>query len=104
MVDEGVRFDALFASSDLLAMEAISALREQDFEVPRDVAVVGYDDIVLARYGHPALTTVRQRVAEGTEAMVDALLKIVDGKRPKATVLPTELIVRESSITSAPVR
>jgi DNA-binding LacI/PurR family transcriptional regulator len=95
------RFDAIFASSDMLAMETISALRANGLHVPSDVGVVGYDDIVLARYCHPALTTIRQPVLAGAEALVDALLRLVDGKRPKSETLPTELIVRESSVKSA---
>ena len=81
------RFDAIFASSDTLAMETITALRANGLHVPSDVGVVGYDDIVLARYCHPALTTIRQPVAAGAEALVDALLRLVDGKRPKSETL-----------------
>jgi DNA-binding LacI/PurR family transcriptional regulator len=97
LLNKTIRFDAIFASSDLLAMEAIGALRERSLRVPDDVSVVGYDDIVLSRYCHPSLTTIRQPVISGGEALVDALLKIVDKKRPKSQILPTELIVRESS-------
>jgi DNA-binding LacI/PurR family transcriptional regulator len=97
LVNKKIRFDAIFAASDLLAMEAMSALRERGLQAPRDLAVVGYDDIILSRYYHPSLTTIRQPVIAGGEAMVDALLKIVDGKRPKSRILPTELVIRESS-------
>jgi DNA-binding LacI/PurR family transcriptional regulator len=90
-------FDSIFASSDLLAIEAIGALRKHGRDVPRQVAVVGYDDILLARYSHPSLTTIRQPVATGAEGLVDALLKLVAGKRPKPQILSTELIVRDSS-------
>jgi DNA-binding LacI/PurR family transcriptional regulator len=97
LLDKKIRFDGIFASSDLLALESISALRERGLTVPEDVAVVGYDDIGIARYYHPSLTTIRQPVMKGGEAIVDALLKIVDGQRPKSQILPTELIVRDSS-------
>jgi len=90
-------FDAIFASSDLLAIEAMDALRKHGRDVPGEIAVVGYDDILLARYSHPALTTIRQPVANGAEGLVDALLKVVAGKRPKPQILSTELIVRDSS-------
>jgi DNA-binding LacI/PurR family transcriptional regulator len=100
LIERRTRFDGIFASSDMLAMEAIGALWDHGLRVPDDVAVVGYDDITLARYCHPALTTIRQPVAKGAEEMVDALLMIVDGKRPKPQILPTELIVRESSLRS----
>ncbi len=100
LVKKKIRFDAIFASSDLLAMEAISGLRERGRRVPEDCAVVGYDDIVVARYYHPSLTTIRQPVTTGGEALVEALLKILDGRRVASQILPTELIVRESSVKS----
>jgi len=92
-----IPFDALFASSDLLAMESINALRDHGLSVPGDVAVVGYDDLMVSRYFHPAVTTIRQPVENGGEALVEALLKIVDGRRPRSQMLPTELVIRESS-------
>jgi DNA-binding LacI/PurR family transcriptional regulator len=92
-----IRFDAIFASSDLLAMRAMAALREYGIGVPDEVAVAGYDDIELAQYIHPSLTTIRQPVVEGAEALVDALLSTVDGEHPESKILPTHLVVREST-------
>jgi DNA-binding LacI/PurR family transcriptional regulator len=66
--------------------------------VPEDCAVVGYDDIVVSRYYHPSLTTIRQPVEAGGEALVESLLKLLDGKRVASQILPTKLIVRESSV------
>jgi DNA-binding LacI/PurR family transcriptional regulator len=100
LVKNKTPFDAIFASSDLLAIEAMGALRKHGRDVPRHVAVVGYDDILLARYSNPALTTIRQPVANGAEGLVDSLLKIVAGKRPKPQMLSTELIIRDSSAES----
>ena len=102
MIKKKTSFDAIFTASDLLAMETIGALRTHGRRVPDDVAVVGYDDIVVARHYHPALTTIRQPVLNGGKALVDALLELVDGKRPRSLMLPTELIVRESSVRSVP--
>jgi len=62
--------------------------------------VVGYDDVELAQYFHPSLTTIRQPIIKAGEALVDALLAIVAGETPRPPVLPTELIVRESSAPS----
>jgi DNA-binding LacI/PurR family transcriptional regulator len=97
MLESAARFDGLFATSDLLAMGAIGALRDSGRQVPADVAVVGYDDIELARYFHPSLSTIRQPVVEGAAALVEALLAITRGERPKPKVIPSNLIVRASS-------
>lgn len=97
LLAQKISFDAIFASSDLLAMRTIGTLREQGFRVPEDVAVVGYDDIELAQYAQPALTTIRQPIAAGAEALVDALFSIIEGRSPHSEMLPTRLIVRESS-------
>jgi DNA-binding LacI/PurR family transcriptional regulator len=95
-------FDAIFACSDLLAIRSIGTLREHDLRVPGDVAVVGYDDIQLAQYVHPSLTTIRQPIDKGAQALVEALLSLVEGEHPEPQVLPTELIVRESSAPTSP--
>jgi len=83
----------------LLAMTSINSLRENNYRVPDDVAVVGYDDIELARYFHPPLTTVRQPMAQAGLALVDALLTLIEDGNSKAQLLPTELIVRASSVS-----
>jgi len=90
-------FDAIFACSDLLAMSAISALRARAIAVPEQVAVVGYDDIELASYFHPPLTTVRQPIRAAGRALVASLLALVDGAPAPSLQLPTELVVRASA-------
>lgn len=92
----GVAFDAVFACSDLLAMTAIDSLRAQGRVVPRDVAVVGYDDVGQSAYFHPRLTTVRQPITAAGEALVAALLGLIDGQPSPSRQLPTELIIRAS--------
>ena len=94
---QGAPFDAVFACSDLLAMTTIHALGASGIRVPRQCPVVGFDDVDLARHLHPALTTVRQRIAEAGPAMVTALLRIVAGEKVPPIQLPTELVVRETS-------
>ncbi len=92
-----VGYDAVFASSDLLAMTVIGTLRTLARNVPEDVAVVGYDDIELARYFHPPLTTVRQPIEEAGRALVRALLGLIERQGWHSELLPTELIVRASA-------
>jgi len=97
LIERGLSFDAIFACSDLLAMSAISALRQHGLPVPEQVAVVGYDDIELAAYFHPPLSTVRQPMRAAGRALVASLLALVDGAPLASQQLPTELVVRASS-------
>jgi DNA-binding LacI/PurR family transcriptional regulator len=92
-------FDAIFAGSDLLAMNAINTMREHGLFVPGQVAVVGYDDIELSSYFHPPLTTVQQPIREAGRALVAALLELVEGRAAPSQQLPTKLVVRSSSRT-----
>lgn len=95
-----VAFDALFACSDLLAMTAINSFREQGWQVPDQVAVVGYDDIELARYFHPPLTTIRQPLVSAGEALVSSVLALAEAHTISPVLLSTELVVRHSSVSS----
>jgi LacI family transcriptional regulator len=82
---------------------AIGALRESGLRVPADVAVVGFDDIPLAGFVDPALTTVRVPAHELGLAAGRALLDRLAGAPVDArTLLPTELVVRASSASRAP--
>lgn len=89
--------EAIFAANDQMALEAIAVLREHGLKVPEDVAVVGFDDIPLAHYVEPPLTTVRQPAYElgyrAAQAIIQALQQ--PGK-PYREVLPTQLVVRRS--------
>ena len=90
-------FDAAVCSSDVMALSVIATLNESGREVPGDVAVVGYDDIGLASYGNPSLTTIRQNIRSAGRVLVESLLKIIDGEQVDNTTLPSELVVRQSS-------
>jgi LacI family transcriptional regulator, galactose operon repressor len=95
-------FDAAFVASDVVALGAIGALREAGRRVPDDVSIVGFDDIPLAAYFDPPLTTVRLPAYELGQAAGRALLeRIADREIPTRTLLPTELIVRTSTAPSS---
>ncbi|WP_393058270.1 LacI family DNA-binding transcriptional regulator [Streptomyces sp. LN549] len=91
--------DAVFAASDLMAAGARQVLREAGRRIPDDVALVGFDDSSVARHMDPALTSVRQPIEEMGREMTRVLLQEIAGEnteRPQI-VLPTELVVRDSS-------
>jgi DNA-binding LacI/PurR family transcriptional regulator len=95
---------AVFATSDLMAIGALSAIRNHDLQVPDDIALVGFDDIEPARWVTPSLTTVRQPLRQMGEIGAKKMLKILNGEEPEITriVLSCELIERES--TAPPLR
>lgn len=89
--------DAVFAASDLMAAGPLTTLRRAGRVVPADVAVGGFDDSGMAATLDPPLTTMHQPFADISAEMVDLLLGIIDGDRPKLVTLPAELVVREST-------
>jgi DNA-binding LacI/PurR family transcriptional regulator len=97
LAHRGIRYDGIFAASDVLAMAAISTLAEIGLRVPADVAVVGFDDIPAAAYFHPPLTTVHQAVDEAGRQLVECLLRRVENLPVDPVVLPTNLVVRGTS-------
>jgi len=90
--------DALFASNDAMAIGAMSAFQDAGLAVPDDIAIAGFDDVPLARYLQPALTSVRVPLDTLTSQAVDHLLAAVRGEplSPHAVTFPTDLVVRAS--------
>jgi LacI family transcriptional regulator len=89
---------AIFASNDVSAVGAMEAVRNRGLRIPEDVSILGFDDIPQAAQVHPALTTVRQPLAEMGRTAVELLFAYIT--EPDAAVrrieLPTQLIVRQS--------
>jgi DNA-binding LacI/PurR family transcriptional regulator len=98
MVDADVEFDGVVACSDVFAMSAMRALIERGRKVPADVAIVGFDDIPFAAFTSPPLTTVRQNCHVGARMLVDKLMRAIRHERNESVVIPTELVVRASSL------
>jgi DNA-binding LacI/PurR family transcriptional regulator len=96
-LDAGVAFDAVFATSDVAAAHTIAALATRGLRVPRQVRVVGYDDVPLSAHIHPSLTTIRQPINLAAEAMIDLLHEKLAGNASRSLVLPTDLVERKSS-------
>jgi len=95
LLKQGTEFDAIFAANDNMAIGALEALRSAGKTVPADVAVVGFDDIPLAR--HLGITTVRVRIAElgerALQRLVDGFVKDIGGDELHAP----ELVIRSTT-------
>jgi DNA-binding LacI/PurR family transcriptional regulator len=91
--------DAVFAASDLMAAGALSALYAAGRRVPEDVAIVGFDDSIIALSTQPALSSVRQSMEVMGRELVSVLIQTIEARDQvvRRVVLETELIVRQSS-------
>ncbi len=97
LIESGEKFTAVFATADLLAIGACRALLESGFRIPEDVSVAGFDGIELGKYYNPAITTMKQPVAEMAETTVKLLFDIIAGRKEyEHIVFPAALEVRES--------
>ncbi|UJF20990.1 LacI family DNA-binding transcriptional regulator [Shewanella sp. OMA3-2] len=96
LLDKGVKFDAIFAASDLIAIGALRALKKRGVNVPEDVAIIGYDDIPVASFANPPLTTIKQNTQLAGEILVESVLKLIRGQEVSPMLIPTNLVVRHS--------
>jgi DNA-binding LacI/PurR family transcriptional regulator len=90
---------AVFAANDSMALGVLRAFHEAGIRVPDDVSVAGFDDIPEAAYMTPPLTTIRQPFREVGQRSIEILLDEVDGAgvRGGSTVIPPDLVVRQSA-------
>ena len=94
----GRPFSAIFAQNDQMAVGAIRALRENNRRVPDDVSVIGFDDIPLASYFDPPLTTLRQPMQESGQQAARLLVETIQdpGRTPELIAIPARLVERAS--------
>lgn len=96
------RPDAVFAANDMMAIGCLSAFNEAGVNVPGEIALAGFDDIPMARYMYPPLTTVRVRIAELGHAALERLVAQIASPETTATdvtTIPCEVVVRASCST-----
>lgn len=93
----GLCFDGIVASSDMVALGALKALKERYINVPNDVAIVGFDDITMAELFHPALTTIAQDTKAAAKAMVDALMERLKDKVVESKMIDITMVQRHST-------
>lgn len=98
LLDRGVEFTAVFAANDQMAAGALAVLREAGFDVPGDISLVGHDDILLARYLFPALTTARQPISEMGAAVATHALASVGAAKKEVRHRFEPTLVRRSSV------
>ena len=93
-----IEADALVCANDELALAIMTPLQDARRDVPGDIAVVGWDDVMTSRYVRPGLTTVRQPVHELGVIAAERLHQRVSGGQPRLEpqVLPTEVVIRGS--------
>jgi DNA-binding LacI/PurR family transcriptional regulator len=102
LLDAGA--DAIFCANDAMAAGALETIHARDLRVPDDVALAGFDDLEFSALLDPPLTTVRQGVREQGAEAAHALLQLVndpDGV-PRRVILPTELVIRQSTVGGVP--
>jgi DNA-binding LacI/PurR family transcriptional regulator len=92
----GLKFDAIVAASDLIALGAIQAMRRAGLAVPEDVSVVGYDNVPFGTYAEVPLTTIDQDTAKAGRMLVSKLLDGAGVRGPDLDRIPAELIIRSS--------
>ena len=98
LLDAGDRPDAVFAANDMMALGCLFAFNQAGLRVPGDIALAGFDDIPLARYVHPRLTTMRVDIAAlGARALRTLLGQLAEpAEPPGAERFAVDLVVRES--------
>lgn len=94
------QMDAVFVASDAMAYGALRAIREANLRIPEDIAVVGFDDLPGSGRANPPLTSIRQPVHHMGSVVAETLVDIIHhpSNQPRHVILPTELVIRESSI------
>jgi DNA-binding LacI/PurR family transcriptional regulator len=97
LLEKGAAFDAIFAASDLIAIGAMKALHERGMRVPDDVAVAGFDDIPMAGFVNPSLSTVQQDTKLAGAILVETLLALINNEAAESRTIPVSLALRRSS-------
>ena len=100
MLNEGAKPTAIMAVSDLVAIGCADTLIQQGINIPGDVSVIGFGNVLAAEYFRVPLTTVRQPKARLGFAAVDTMMKLIHGEKFELKRLAAELEIRKS--TAAP--
>ena len=97
LLEQAPDLDAVFVNSDMMAIGAIQALKQHGRRIPEEVAVVGYDDLTIARYNALPLTTIRQNIPMAGRLLAENLIQYIQSGVVTHITIPVELVVRESA-------
>jgi len=96
LLDTGVAFDAIFASTDIMGIGAMRELTRRGIAIPGQVAVMGFDDLWVCNTVSPRLSSVRQDTTTAARVLVDSVAALIEGHEITTTRIPTQLVIRES--------
>lgn len=101
LLDNDSEFTALFSSNDFMALGAYSAIKEKGLSIPKDISIIGYDDMQFTQFISPALTTICKPRMEMGKKAVSLMIKHLNTKEgqrtePESIILSTSLVVRDS--------
>jgi DNA-binding LacI/PurR family transcriptional regulator len=96
LLDQGSAPDAVFGASDLIAIGAMRAIQSRGLRVPEDIAVAGFDNIPMANFVSPGLTTVLQDTKQAGESLVKTLIHQINNEPAASQMLPARLVIRRS--------
>ncbi|MDP4529991.1 LacI family DNA-binding transcriptional regulator [Alkalimonas delamerensis] len=96
LLDSGEQVDAIFCASDLIAIGVMQGIQKRGLRVPDDIAVMGFDDIPVASYTTPPLSTIQQDTSLAGEMLVENLLRLVNNKAIETNQIEPKIIVRRS--------
>ncbi|MDR6982196.1 DNA-binding LacI/PurR family transcriptional regulator [Rheinheimera pacifica] len=92
----GHQVDAIFCASDLIAIGVMRCLKRRNLRVPEDIAVMGFDDIPVASFATPALSTIQQDTTQAGELLVNNLLQLINNQPITVSQIEPKLIIRQS--------
>ncbi|MFN2194036.1 MAG: LacI family DNA-binding transcriptional regulator [Candidatus Promineifilaceae bacterium] len=97
LLDQSPDLDGVFVNSDLMAIGAINAIQNHGKRVPKDIAVVGYDDLAIAMYNNLPLTTIRQNIPLAGKLLAQNLIQYIQTGVITNVTTPVELVIRQST-------
>ena len=100
LLERNLDITAIFASNDQMAAGALKALREENLSVPNNISLIGYDDVMLAQYLYPALTSIRQPLQEIGQAAANLVLKALGKKDVEVKNKFEPILVERNSVAT----